>query len=120
VEKILSEVSLVQPKTFGLDPIAIELGHINDARWMKHRYGGKVRFQREMLFVFSHTVMVNLTNEHKTPKAGQPIPTFMDQVLEITLSEEHKYKIKTRDNRYKNIDKRKIIESLQNPRAIGS
>lgn len=59
IEPLLVVASLLRPDAFHTDPFLAAKGQQNSVLWMKARYK-TLKFQRELYFVLSSTIMVNL------------------------------------------------------------
>ena len=71
-----------------------------------------------MYFVLSNNFLVNLFNENNmisTNTFSEPI--FMNDVFGIQCTQEQSIDLTDTKNKYKNVNKKKVYESIQNPRC---
>ena len=122
IASLLNIANLLHPHTFATDPLFISRNKTNDATWMKTRYRRDSLLQKELFFIFNSTVLINmlLKTAPEEKKALYDVPDFMDSVVTIPLKENSEFNLKAIDKRFKKVDKRKVVTSLQTHRTIGT
>ena len=98
-------------------------GQINDSTWMKNRYARLKKNIPQLFFILTSTIFTNLSlqsSSNPPPSFLSPRLAYYHQFIRIDIDPEQQSKIKSIDLKFRNIDKRKAIMSLQDPRTIGT
>ena len=60
IDEICELANLLKPLNFGLDPLLVARGEASDATWIKRRYSKSSVHLRELIYLLSSTILVNL------------------------------------------------------------
>lgn len=122
---VLQMGNILKPKQFGCDALLAAKGDINDANWVKKRYTREARLFRELHYILSATVLINLNHASKEasePEKGRGKGKKVD-VLEnritVVLDSFAVGKFKAVDQRFKNVNRKAAIGNFQNERTKG-
>lgn len=93
IEELLDVLALLKPHNFGTDPLLIAKGSLNDATWMKKRYGKSSKYGqniRELVYLLGSSVLVNLGQDqpklHNTEKQSDYEGIrFIDSWINVTF-----------------------------------
>ena len=110
VEEMIEVGSIFSPQLFNIQMKT-------DLNW---RY--KEENKRELFFLFESTFLVNLLQENSliSQEVSEIGAIYSNNILGVQISKELKNRIKEVDNKYKNVNQKQVINSIQNPRSQGT